>query len=449
MATVLLAEDERLHRPVALKRMHPAIGAEVAVRFDREAKLGASLDHPCFVKVYDVLAEDEQVTIVMEYVEGPTLDEIIQQQGRLGPARALAILRPLADALDHAHSQGVIHRDLKPANVLVRNDGVVKLADLGIATAADTTRITTSGTQLGSAPYMAPEQLEGKEPSARTDVWGLATVAFEMLAGRRARTATTPLGVVHQVANEPPPDLREACPEVGVEAAEALKQGMAFDASDRPHSAGELVDRLERALTAEPEELALPRPPANRKNTPKAEVAHEKAQPGARTSAEATPRAARSRRGAALMALAVALAAIAAVVILAPAVEQDKPDPDRPRDVPRVEAPTPRRESPAQAVRDFYERAAADDYDGAWRLAGPGVRSQLGGFGSFRGTFDTLQSVEFEEARVIERSADRATVTLATSARHTDRTDHCRGEVELTGRNGADWRLERLSIDCS
>ncbi|MEJ7751140.1 MAG: serine/threonine-protein kinase [Thermoleophilaceae bacterium] len=452
MATVFLADDERLHRPVALKRMHPAIGSGVAERFDREAKLGASMDHPCFVKVYDVLADDEQVTIVMEYVEGETLEEILRQ-GSLEPVRALATLRALADALDHAHRLGVIHRDVKPSNVLVRRDGAVKLADLGIATSADTTRITTSGTQLGSVAYMAPEQLEGKEASTATDVWGLGTVAFEVLGGRRARTATSPMGVVHQVANEPAPDLREVRPGTPPEAAEVLKQAMALPPEERPGSAGELVDTLEHAFASalqeeEPTREAEPEPDKGLKTRTPLRVPSPS--PGSTRSTPQPHRTRRTRRVPAVAALALAAAAIAGVVVLATSLDEPAPAPESTPRTPAAEAPapTPRRESPVQVVRDFYERAAADDYEGAYRLAGPGARSQLGTFDSFRGTFGTLQSVEFQEASVQERTADRATVNIATTALHTDRTDNCRGSVELNGREGRDWRIARLNIDC-
>ena len=329
MATVFLADDERLHRPVALKRMHPAIGSGVAERFDREAKLGASMDHPCFVKVYDVLADDEQVTIVMEYVEGETLEEILRQ-GSLEPVRALATLRALADALDHAHRLGVIHRDVKPSNVLIRRDGAVKLADLGIATSADTTRITTSGTQLGSVAYMAPEQLEGKEASTATDVWGLGTVAFEVLGGRRARTATSPMGVVHQVANEPAPDLREVRPGTPPEAAEVLKQAMALPPEERPGSAGELVDTLEHAFASDPQEDEPTReaePEADKGLKTRTPLGVPSPPPGSTRSTPQPHRKRRTRRVPAVAALALAAAAIAGVVVLATSLANPPPLP--------------------------------------------------------------------------------------------------------------------------
>src|SRR3954454_17164950 len=213
MATVFLAEDERLGRRVAVKRLHADLSDDdLVTRFRREARMGASLNHPNVVAVYDIATDEEGVLIVMEYVEGHTLREEIAR-GPVPPGRALSILRGVAAALDHAHDHGVVHRDVKPANVLLRKDGAVKLADLGIATAAEHSRITRSGAVLGTAAYMAPERLEGGSGDATVDVYALAAVAFETLAGRKAIEGSTPLEVAQRVVNQPPPDLRDAIPD--------------------------------------------------------------------------------------------------------------------------------------------------------------------------------------------------------------------------------------------
>jgi serine/threonine-protein kinase len=158
------------------------------------------------------------------------------------------VIRDVAHALDHAHSHGVVHRDVKPRNILLRKDGVVKLVDLGIATAADVTRITQSGVVLGTASYMAPEQIEGQKAGPAVDVYALAAVAFEALAGRKAREGRTAMEIAHQVATEPPPDLRDAWPEAPPPVADAVRRGMARDPSERPSSARELCAEIERAL---------------------------------------------------------------------------------------------------------------------------------------------------------------------------------------------------------
>jgi tetratricopeptide (TPR) repeat protein len=251
MASVLLCQDERLDRRVAVKRLHADSPADVERRFVREAKLGASLNHPNLVSVFDTAVDDEGVLIVMEYVPGEPLSNALRH-GPLGPRRVARMASELGAALDHAHGQGVVHRDVKPGNVLLRDDGVIKLVDLGIATAADGTRITRSGTVLGTAAYMAPEQLEGREPGPAVDVYALAAVCFETLAGRRPREGKTPMQIVHSIATSPPPDLRDHWPAASPAVAEVLKRAMARDPEERPKSAGELGTRLARALEEAP-----------------------------------------------------------------------------------------------------------------------------------------------------------------------------------------------------
>ena len=264
MASVLLCEDERLGRRVAVKRLHADSPADVERRFVREARLGASLNHPNLVSVYDTAVDDEGVLIVMEYVPGESLAAALRH-GPLGPRRVARMARELGGALDHAHRHGIVHRDVKPANVLLRDDAVTKLVDLGIATAADTTRITRSGTVLGTAAYMAPEQLEGREPGPSVDIYALAAVCYETLAGRRPREGRTPIEIAHAIAAAPPPDLRDHWPAASPAVAEILKRGMAREPSERPASAGELASELARTLEEEPRTAAtrrLPRAPA-------------------------------------------------------------------------------------------------------------------------------------------------------------------------------------------
>jgi serine/threonine-protein kinase len=276
MATVLLAEDERLGRQVAVKRLHAESPEDTARRFRREARLGASLNHPNVVAVFDIVSDDEGVLIVMEYVEGETLRDAIER-GPLAPARAVEVLRGVAGALDHAHGEGIVHRDVKPANVLLGRDGRIKLADLGIATAVEGTRITMSGTVLGTAAYMAPEQLEGHKPGPASDIYSLAVLAWESLSGQRAYDGRTPLEIAHRKASDPPPSLASVRPEAPPAAVELLERAMGPDPAARPPTAGAFVDELDQAL-AQPAAVAQPRPvPAKVQPAATAPMAAERA----------------------------------------------------------------------------------------------------------------------------------------------------------------------------
>ena len=275
MASVVLCDDERLGRSVAVKRLHADSPGEMEQRFAREARLGASLNHPNLVAIYDTAVDDEGVLIVMEYVEGESLSQALRR-GPLEPGRVARMASELGGALDHAHAQGVVHRDVKPGNVLLREDGATKLADLGIATAADQTRITRSGIVLGSVAYMAPEQLDGAQAGPAADVYALAAVCFEALAGRRARSGRTPMEIAGAIATQPPPDLRDHLQEAPAAAADVLRRGLERDPRERPASAGELGSELRRALErpAEPTVATRPirtppaAPPASRRSRP-------------------------------------------------------------------------------------------------------------------------------------------------------------------------------------
>jgi tRNA A-37 threonylcarbamoyl transferase component Bud32 len=320
MAQVLLCEDERLGRLVAVKRLHADSAEDVERRFAREARLGAALNHPNLVSVFDTAVDDEGVLIVMEYVEGEALARALRR-GPLAPLRVARMARDLGGALDHAHGHDVVHRDVKPGNVLLREDGITKLADLGIATAVDLTRITRSGELLGTAAYMAPEQLEGREAGPASDVYALAAVCFEALSGQRPRRGRSAIELAHRIATEPPPDLREHLADAPAAAAEALKRGMASDPDERTPSAGALADELSAALEgggespAEETRVLAPVPAAGPART--APRARPAAPVFERPTAPVPPTRRSRRSGAALIpVLLLAVVAAAATAVL-------------------------------------------------------------------------------------------------------------------------------------
>jgi serine/threonine-protein kinase len=186
MASVYLARDPKLDRPVAVKLLAENIAEDrdARRRFEREARLAAKLDHPNVVKVFDVGEEDGRPFIVMEHVDGGTVGDLAERR-RPPRKRTLELLSQACAGLGHAHSEGLVHRDVKPQNLLIsRGSGAVKIADFGIARAVEEAGITSTGLVLGTRPYMAPEQLEGGKLTPATDVYALGVLGRELLGER-------------------------------------------------------------------------------------------------------------------------------------------------------------------------------------------------------------------------------------------------------------------------
>lgn len=256
MATVYLAHDEELDRSVAVKLLaeHLAGDAAFRERFLREARLAARLSHPNVVGVYDA-GEDERGRpyIVMEHVEGQTVDALLRERGPLPAGEAVAIALQACHGLAHAHSAGLIHRDVKPQNLLLREDGTVKVADFGIARAAETTALTQIGTVLGTAAYLAPEQAAGEEVTPATDVYGLGAVLYELLTGRPPREVES---LADLAAGQQVPPVSELAPEVPGHVEDAVMRALARNPAYRPQSAAELAQLLAPEGSTAP--LAVP-----------------------------------------------------------------------------------------------------------------------------------------------------------------------------------------------
>ena len=245
MASVHEGEDTLLGRRVAVKLLHPQyVGDESFVaRFEREARSVANLVHPGIVNVYDVGRDGDRCYIVMEYVEGRSVKEMLAG-GPLGVDRTIDIGVQVARALDYAHHSGVVHRDVKPHNVIVSPQGGAKLVDFGIATVKGSSSVTESGAVLGTVHYVAPEQARGQPATPATDIYSLGCVLYEMATGRLPFDGDTPLDIATKhVSTEPLPPTRMN-PQVSPTLERAILHAMAKDPARRPQTAGALAREL-------------------------------------------------------------------------------------------------------------------------------------------------------------------------------------------------------------
>jgi serine/threonine-protein kinase len=313
MSTVYRASDRVLQRTVAVKVMSPALAEDdpsYVTRFEREARAAASLSHPGIVTVYDTGVDEEMRFIAMEFVDGETLTQLIHREAPLDPDRAAWIAAEVADALEAAHQAGLVHRDVKPGNVMIARDGSVKVLDFGIARALDSATITKTGSMLGAMPYMPPEHARGEPIDARSDLYSLGCVLYEMLTGARPfRDVTTAIFQQQRGAGPRPP--REANPQVGRELSALVLQMLARAPAKRPQSAAEVRDRLRGA----------PAPPVGAAPTP-APGGGEEGTSATRVIGETGPAAGPlagggARRGGAWLRFAAGLLIVAVVALIA------------------------------------------------------------------------------------------------------------------------------------
>ncbi|MCI6086007.1 MAG: Stk1 family PASTA domain-containing Ser/Thr kinase [Selenomonas sp.] len=248
MADVYKATDRLLQRPVAVKILHEQFqrDQEFIEKFHREAQAAARLSHPNIVNIYDVGVSAGEHYIVMEYVPGTTLKELIQKRGHLEPDEALAITREIAEALAHAHANGLVHCDIKPHNILMLDGAHAKVADFGIARAVTESTRTYSGNGIGSVHYFSPEQAKGTVITPKSDVYSLGVVLYEMLTGELPFTGENPVSIAMKHLQDEPTPVRRIDPAIPPVVEALVARMMAKDPALRPESA-ELVHEIEQA----------------------------------------------------------------------------------------------------------------------------------------------------------------------------------------------------------
>lgn len=423
MGAVWLGRDEVLGRPVAIKQVgqQPGGTSPDLVRAEREARIAARVNHPHVVAVFDLVNEDHKQWLVMEYVDGRTLAELIREQGSMTADQAATILAQVADALSAAHAAGVIHRDVKPSNILVTAEGQAKLSDFGIARAEADAALTQTGLVTGSPAYLAPEVASGKQVTPASDVWSLGATLFHALAGRPPyEVGDNVLGALYRIVNEPPPRLTNAgwlAPLVEssmtrdptarwtmADVAEFLRQG---PGAPVPVPGGasyavppaEPVDPVEQTevLTVPPVEPPAPTPEAPPPSPAPA------------------PRSRRRRRGGVLPWL-VGAAVVALVVMIGMIVYYATPDsPEPPADSRPSLSPSETTSTPPEPdaadmetfVDDYLTTAAADPPSG-FEMLTPEFQAASGGLPGYQSFWGRVTN-----PRLLDVQADPDALTVA------------------------------------
>lgn len=403
--------DTVLGRRVALKRVgvHPGTSAADIEDGAREARLAAALNHPHVVGVLDLAVIDDQHWLVMEYVSGTNLSELVRTQGPLDPVEAAALLAQVAEALDAAHRGGIVHRDVKPSNVLLDDEGCAKLTDFGIARSADDDALTATGLVTGSPAYLAPEVATGSSASPASDVWSLGATLFHLLDGSPPyHVGDSVLSTMYRIVHEEPPRL----PEFGTLNL-VLEHTMATDPQQRW-----TMWQVHEALAHYAEHEAGTVAPPARPHVAHPVHAGVTSTRTARAVARRTTYAPRRRRVLTSGAWLLGAAAVVTATVLAFQVARGG---DEQGEL-SAAAPTAGAESPpvtealsqeaaSSAMRQFVETYLAEvtsDRRAAWQRLTPEFQDESGGFGSYSGFWSTVQSATPRNV-----DADATTMTVS------------------------------------
>lgn len=253
MADVFMGIDPILNRKVAIKILRADLSTDAIsiLRFEREAQAAAALSHPNIVEIYDVGDYKGHHYIVMEYVEGKTLKQVIRSRGPLVNEEAIDIMKQLCSAVAEAHARGIIHRDIKPQNVIVKADGSVKILDFGIATAKGSMQLTQANNVMGSVHYLAPELAKGEQASPQSDIYALGIVLYEMLSGDVPFKADQAVQIALKHMREQMPDIRQMNSSVPQSVANIITRATAKNPEERYRSAREMLADVSTCLRSE------------------------------------------------------------------------------------------------------------------------------------------------------------------------------------------------------
>jgi serine/threonine protein kinase len=254
MSAVYKAQDPNLKRVVAVKMIHPHLSSDpdFVKRFEEEATAVAQLRHPNIIQVYDFNNDDDNYYMVLEFVPGETVQDHLKRLNasgrRISITKAIEYIAEICDAVDYAHQRGMIHRDIKPANLMINVTGQAILMDFGIAKIVGGQRHTATGAVVGTAMYMAPEQIKGENPDRRADIYSLGVTLFEMLSGHPPYEADSAMTLMMMHVNDPVPDVRKLNPDVPDDLVAVINKSLAKEPNQRYQTAAQMAAALRNVL---------------------------------------------------------------------------------------------------------------------------------------------------------------------------------------------------------
>ncbi len=246
MGIVYKAEHTTLEQIVALKALPVTLSSnkEMRERFIREAKIQAKLSHQNVVNLHNFFEYDNNFYLVMEYVEGETVESILKKSGLIPPDRCISLFKQILEGIGYAHSKGIIHRDIKPSNIMINKDGIIKITDFGIAKLAGDFNRTQTGVKIGTLCYMSPEQVRGQSVGIATDIYSLGITLFEMVTGNLPFSGNSEYQIMRSIVDIKPPSPKEFYPYIPLKIEKAILKAISKQPSDRFKSTKEFLDAL-------------------------------------------------------------------------------------------------------------------------------------------------------------------------------------------------------------